>query len=132
MDRVSQEQRSVNMSKVRSKNTKPEITVRKFLHRLGYRFRLHRKDLPGRPDIVLPKYKTVIFVNGCFWHGHSCKKGSTLPKTNTAFWQDKIKMNINRDHHNYDQLHELGWSIVIIWECQLSEKELLKTISKHL
>ena len=118
-DIVSKQKRSEMMSLIRSKDTKPEITVRKILHRLGYRFRLHRKDLPGQPDIVLRKYKTVIFVHGCFWHGHSCKKGKTLPKTNESFWQNKIKGNQARDNKVLQELTLLGWHPCIIWECEV-------------
>ena len=113
------EQRSRNMSAIKSKNTKPEIAVRKLLHSMGYRFRLHRKDLPGSPDIVLPKYKTVIFVHGCFWHRHeNCKYAST-PKTRREFWEKKFRENINRDNLNQANLALKGWKIIIIWECQL-------------
>ena len=113
------EQRSRNMSAIKSKNTKPEIKVRKILHSMGYRFRLHSKDLPGSPDIVLPKFKTVIFVHGCFWHRHeNCKYAST-PKTRQEFWNKKFKENINRDNLNQANLSLKGWKIIIIWECQL-------------
>ena len=118
MHKVS-EQRSRNMSAIKSKNTRPEIVVRKLLHSMGYRFRLHRKDLPGSPDIVLPKYKTVIFVHGCFWHRHkNCKYAST-PKTRKEFWEKKFRENINRDNLNQANLALKGWKIIIIWECQL-------------
>jgi len=118
MHKVS-EQRSRNMSAIKSKNTKPEIAVRRLLHSMGYRFRLHRKDLPGSPDIVLPKYKTVIFVHGCFWHRHeNCKYAST-PKTRKEFWEKKFRENINRDNLNQANLALKGWKIIIIWECQL-------------
>ena len=113
------EQRSRNMSAIKSKNTKPEIAVRKLLHSMGYRFRLHRKDLPGSPDIVLPKYKTVIFVHGCFWHRHENCKYATTPKTRKEFWENKFKANINRDNLNQANLLLRGWKIIIIWECQL-------------
>lgn len=122
MDRHTPEQRKYNMSRVKAENTKPEILVRKLLHRLGYRFRLHRKDLPGKPDIVLPKYRTVIFVNGCFWHGHNCPKGK-LPETNTRFWEDKITTNQKRDQLNREKLEGEGWAVLTIWECQIKEKE---------
>ena len=113
------EQRSRNMSAIKSKNTKPEIAVRKLLHSMGYRFRLHRKDLPGSPDIVLPKYKTVIFVHGCFWHRHENCKYASIPKTRKEFWESKFKANINRDNLNQANLLLRGWKIIIIWECQL-------------
>ena len=113
------ERRSRNMSAIKSKNTKPEIAVRKLLQSMGYRFRLHRKDLPGSPDIVLPKYKTVIFVHGCFWHRHENCKYATTPKTRKEFWEKKFRENINRDNLNQANLSLKGWKIIIIWECQL-------------
>ena len=114
------EQRSRNMSAIKSKNTKPEIKVRKVLHSMGYRFRLHRKDLPGSPDIVLPKYKTVIFVHGCFWHRHeNCKYAST-PKTRKEFWENKFNKNIKRDKNNFKELKNLNWKVLVIWECELN------------
>ena len=117
------EQRSRNMSAIKSKNTKPEIKVRKILHSMGYRFRLHRKDLPGSPDIVLPKYKTVIFVQGCFWHRHkNCKYAST-PKTRQEFWEAKFRENINRDKLNQENLSSKGWKIIIVWECEIKDKD---------
>ena len=117
------EQRSRNMSAIKSKNTKPEIKVRKILHSMGYRFRLHRKDLPGSPDIVLPKYKTVIFVHGCFWHRHeNCKYAST-PKTRQEFWEAKFRENLNRDKLNQENLSSKGWKISIVWECEIKDKD---------
>ena len=117
------EKRSKNMSAIKSKNTKPEIAVRKLLHSMGYRFRLHRKDLPGSPDIVLPKYKTVIFVHGCFWHRHeNCKYAST-PKTRQEFWEAKFRENINRDKLNQENLSSKGWKIIIVWECEIKDKD---------
>ncbi len=117
------EQRSKNMAAIKSKNTKPEIKVRKVLHSMGYRFRLHRKDLPGSPDIVLPKYKTVIFVHGCFWHRHeNCKYAST-PKTRQEFWEAKFRENINRDKLNQENLSSKGWKIIIVWECEIKDKD---------
>jgi len=117
------EQRSRNMSAIKSKNTKPEITVRKLLHSMGYRFRLHKKDLPGSPDIVLPKYKTVIFVHGCFWHRHqNCKYAST-PKTRQEFWGAKFRENINRDKLNQENLSSKGWKIIVVWECEINDKD---------
>ena len=113
------EQRSRNMSAIKSKNTKPEIAVRKLLHSMGYRFRLHRKDLPGSPDIVLPKYKTVIFVHGCFWHRHNNCKYATTPKTRKEFWENKFEENVKRDNLNQANLTLKGWKIIILWECQL-------------
>ena len=129
MHKVS-EQRSRNMSAIKSKNTKPEIAVRKLLHSMGYRFRLHRKDLPGSPDIVLPKYKTVIFVHGCFWHRHENCKYATTPKTRKEFWEKKFRENINRDNLNQANLSLKGWKIIIIWECQLKgdKKKLIRDL----
>ncbi len=111
------------MSKVRSKNTKPEEIVRKYLFSQGFRYRKNVKKLPGTPDIVLPKYKTVIFVNGCFWHGHNCPKGK-LPETNKEKWRKKIDENKKRDEKNCELLKENGWRVVIVWECEL--KYILK------
>ena len=122
MHKVS-EKRSRNMSAIKSKNTKPEIAVRKLLHSMGFRFRLHRKDLPGSPDIVLPKYKTVIFVHGCFWHRHeNCKYAST-PKTRQEFWEAKFRDNINRDKLNQENLSSKGWKIIVVWECEIKDKD---------
>ena len=111
------------MAAIKSKNTKPEIAVRKLLHSLGYRFRLHRKDLPGSPDIVLPKYKTVIFVHGCFWHRHKGCKYKTTPKTRKEFWENKFNENIKRDKNNFKELKKLNWKVLVIWECQLKNLE---------
>ena len=120
------EQRSRNMSAIKSKNTKPEIAVRKLLHSMGYRFRLHRKDLPGSPDIVLPKYKTVIFVHGCFWHRHeNCKYAST-PKTRKEFWKNKFKANLKRDTEVQEKIKNIGWQSVVIWECDTRNISFIK------
>ena len=119
------EQRSRNMSAIKSKNTKPEIKVRKILHSMGYRFRLHVKDLPGSPDIVLPKYKTVIFVHGCFWHRHENCKYATTPKTRKEFWVSKFKENVIRDKSHQKKLSAIGWKIIIVWECEIKDKNLL-------
>lgn len=110
------------MSGIKGKDTKPELFVRKLLHRAGYRFRLYRKDLPGKPDIVLPKWKTVIFVNGCYWHGHEDCYLFRLPKSRTEFWEKKIGTNKVRDSRNCSQLKELGWHVGVIWECALRGK----------
>lgn len=130
-DVLSKEQRAKCMSRVKSKNTKPEILVRCFLFAHGYRFRLHRKDLPGTPDIVLPKYNIAIFVNGCFWHGHNCRYAK-LPATNTIFWQEKIKSNIIRDSDNLSELHHIGWQAYTIWQCELKPKQKEKTLENLL
>ncbi|MBN2285805.1 MAG: DNA mismatch endonuclease Vsr [Tissierellales bacterium] len=119
MDRISKKHRSWNMSRIRSKNTKPEIIVRSILHRNGYRFRLHKKDLPGKPDIVLPKFNTVVFVHGCFWHRHENCSDATTPKTSTDFWQKKFEDNVKRDKRNIKALQEAGWKVIIIWECEI-------------
>ena len=121
MDVVSPSKRSTMMSNIRSKDTKPEIFVRQLLHRLGYRFRLHRKDLPGRPDIVLPKYRAVILIHGCFWHGHECKIASK-PKSNTGYWLPKIEKNRMRDKLNVAALDELGWRVLILRECEIRKQ----------
>lgn len=118
----SKETRSYNMSRIKSKDTKPEIIVRKFLHKNGFRYRLHAKVLPGKPDIVLPKYKTVIFINGCFWHGHQECKYYVIPKTRTQWWLDKINRNISKDLLAKEQLIAAGWIIIEIWECQLKKQ----------
>ncbi len=127
------EQRSRNMSAIKSKNTKPEITVRKLLHSMGYRFRLHKKDLPGSPDIVLPKYKTVIFVHGCFWHRHQNCKYASNPKTRREFWEKKFKENIERDKKTQEKLKNLGWKTKIVWECEIKKQDkLIKKIEDFL
>ena len=118
--------RSKNMSAIKSKNTKPEVEVRKLLHAMGFRFRLHKKDLPGSPDIVLPKYKTVIFVHGCFWHRHQNCKYASNPKTRVDFWNKKFKDNIERDIKVRKELENLEWNCLIIWECQIKNKTYLK------
>lgn len=115
----SKEQRSYNMSRIRSTNTKPEMLVRKFLHAHGYRYRLHVKNMPGKPDIVLPKYKTVIFVHGCFWHGHEGCKYYVVPKTKTEWWLNKINTNIANDTKAITALRIAGWKIITLWECDL-------------
>ena len=115
--------RSYNMSQIKGKNTKPEVLVRKFLFSKGFRFRLNVKSLPGKPDIVLPKYKTIIFINGCFWHGHEGCKYFVLPKTRTEWWADKIYNTKNRDHKIHSELIDLGWKVNIIWECEIRRNE---------
>ena len=120
------EQRSRNMSAIKSKNTKPEIKVRKVLHSMGYRFRLHSKDLPGSPDIVLPKYKTVIFVHGCFWHRHENCKYASNPKTRKEFWNKKFTENKKRDSEIQEKIKILDWRSVVIWECETKNIENLR------
>jgi DNA mismatch endonuclease, patch repair protein len=107
------------MRAVKSKNTGPEILVRRALHRMGLRFRIHRRDLPGRPDIVLPKYQTAVFVNGCFWHGHRGCARAELPKSNSEFWKDKIRQNGLRDRRAYVALRKKGWQVLVLWQCQI-------------
>ena len=118
MDVHSPEQRSYNMSRIKGKNTKPELLVRKWLWSRGYRYRLHRKDLPGKPDIVFPKQKKAVFVHGCFWHKHDCRYFK-WPRTNREFWKKKINENVRRDQKNYQDLIADGWNYFIVWECEL-------------
>ena len=120
------------MSHVRGKDTKPEVMVRQFLFAQGFRYRLYRKDLPGKPDIVLPKYNTVIFINGCFWHGHSGCKYATIPEANHDFWLAKISGNIERDKSNHAKLFELGWKVIEIWQCELKPKFREQTLNNLL
>ena len=115
------------MSKISSKETKPEILVRKFLFSQGFRFRKNLKSLPGSPDIVLTKYKAAIFVHGCFWHIHSCRYGKVKPKTNAKFWESKRQGNVTRDRQNFRQLRKNGWKILVIWECQTKDTDKLKS-----
>lgn len=122
------EQRSYNMSRIRCKNTKPEELVRKFLLSQGFRYRKNDARLPGKPDIVLPKYKTVIFVNGCFWHGHEGCRYFVWPKNNAEFWKEKITGNIQRDKHNHQLLANQGWRVIEIWECQLKRSVVDNTL----
>ena len=127
------ETRSRVMSCIKGKNTKPEVTVRSFLHRNGLRFSLHRKDLPGKPDIVLPRHNTCVFVNGCFWHRHNCRKGKRKVKSNVEFWESKFAANKARDKRNRTDLRRLGWKVCTIWECQIEKPDnLLKLLDKIL
>jgi DNA mismatch endonuclease (patch repair protein) len=133
-DIVDPLKRSEIMSGIRAKDTKPELVVRRLLHRLGYRFRLHRKDLPGKPDIVLPKWNTVVFVHGCFWHGHENCPLFRLPKSKSAFWADKISANQRRDDIVKSELSSKDWRIVEVWECAIKGRTRLRheTLSKML
>lgn len=125
MDRLTHSRRSWLMSRVRSKDTGPERAVRSIVHNMGFRFRLHRADLPGRPDIVLPKLRSVIFVHGCFWHRHrNCPKAST-PSTRTEFWSEKFQRNVERDKLAVRELRSLGWRILVVWQCELRDKKML-------
>jgi DNA mismatch endonuclease (patch repair protein) len=119
VDHVSRQRRSEIMAAVRDRNTAPEIIVRKAAHRMGLRFRLRGRDLPGRPDLVLPKWKTVLFVNGCFWHRHPGCKRTVVPKTNLAFWVEKFDTNMRRDEANYARLAEMGWRVIVLWQCEI-------------
>jgi DNA mismatch endonuclease, patch repair protein len=119
MDVHDKATRSYNMSRIRNKDTKPEMLVRKYLHSHGFRYRLHVKDLPGKPDIVLPKYKTVIFINGCFWHGHEGCRNFTVPKTRTKWWLEKINRTILHDKEGKINLNTMGWRVIIMWACEL-------------
>ncbi len=132
MDTLTKEKRSWNMNRIRSKDTAPELTVRSLLHRNGFRFRLHVKDLPGKPDIVLPKYKTVIEVRGCFWHRHPGCKIATTPSTNTEFWQKKFTQNVARDKENEEKLKQLGWNVIVIWQCEISQWDIKKLYANNL
>lgn len=125
MDNLSSDQRSFAMGRVKQKDTRPEIVVRRLLHAEGFRFRLHRKDLPGTPDIVLPKYKSAIFVHGCFWHGHDCKRGR-LPETRTEFWREKQQRNQDRDRRVARELTESGFRVLTVWECETKDTEALR------
>ena len=117
------------MSRIKSKDTAPEMRVRSALHRAGYRFRLHVKYLPGKPDIVLPKYKTVIFVHGCFWHRHKGCSNATMPSTNQEFWKEKFKRNVERDKCEQAELKKLGWKTIVVWECKINQPRFLATLT---
>ena len=127
-DKMTIEQRHNNMAAIKGKDTKPEILVRKFLWARGFRYRLNHPRLPGKPDIVLRKYRTCILVNGCFWHGHEGCKYYVVPKSNTQFWQDKIRRNRERDHEVLHRLAEMGWHTIVIWECELKPAVREKTL----
>lgn len=128
----TREQRSRNMAAIRSRNTKPEVRVRRVLHAMGFRFRLHRKDLPGRPDIVLPKYRTAIFVHGCFWHCHRCKYGSVVPATRAEFWAAKRGGNVARDRRHAAALRRLGWRVAVLWECEVRTDDAARAAVRKL
>lgn len=128
MDNHSKEVRSYNMSRIRSTNSKPEDIVRKYLFSKGLRYRKNVKTLPGKPDVVLTKYKTVIFVNGCFWHGHQGCRYFVMPKSNTEYWNKKIAGNVERDRNVIVQLEELGWNVITVWECQLKKDKRENTL----
>ena len=122
MDTISPERRSEVMSRIRGKDTKPEMLVRRHLHAIGFRYRLHDSKLPGHPDIVLPKWNTVIFVNGCFWHRHEgCKLAST-PKSNVEYWESKFRRNVERDKKEREELEKAGWRVIVVWECEAKNR----------
>ncbi len=134
MDKLSPEKRSWNMSRIKSQNTKPELQLRKVLHDMGFRYRLHDKKLPGSPDLVFPKYKAVIFVHGCFWHRHGCKQ-TTTPATRKDFWKAKFKTNTKRDKKNIQELQNAGWRVMVVWECELKNSDknnLYETVQRFL
>jgi len=133
MDTMTKEQRHQNMSHIKSKNTSLEMLVRKRLFHDGFRYRINVSNLPGKPDIVLPKYHTVIFVNGCFWHRHNCKL-ATMPKTHTDFWQRKFEQNVKNDLANHKKLRNMGWHVIILWECEIKEdfEQLIKVTENEM
>jgi DNA mismatch endonuclease (patch repair protein) len=127
------EQRSFNMSRIRGQDTKPEMFVRSMVHSMGYRFRLHRRDLPGKPDMVFPRLRKVIFVHGCFWHMHDCRYGTVVPQTNSEFWQKKRSSNAERDIRNIKAIEDAGWQALVVWECQTrTPNDLYETIIRFL
>ena len=119
--------RSRTMRAVKGKDTAPEMMVRRLVHSMGYRYRLHRQDLPGKPDLVFPRLRRIIFVHGCFWHGHECSRGARMPKANRAYWQNKIARNSLRDTKSVAALQSQGWQVSIIWECELKDMERVRT-----
>jgi DNA mismatch endonuclease (patch repair protein) len=131
-DRITKQRRSWNMSRIRAKDTKPELAVRSLLHRLGFRFRIHVKRLPGCPDIVLSRLQTVVFVNGCFWHRHKNCKFAYSPKSRKAFWEEKFKANVARDRQLQRKLGKLGWTVHVIWECQTHKVEILDKLVRRI
>lgn len=131
-DHLSQELRSRNMAAVKGKNTLPEMVVRRLLHRLGYRYRLHAKDLPGKPDIVNRSRKKAVFVHGCFWHGHGCKRGNRQPKTNADYWLQKIDRNAERDHRHIAELEAAGWDVLVIWESEIKRDDLTQRLQSFM
>lgn len=130
VDKFSKETRSYVMSQVKGKDTKPEILVRKYLFSKGLRFRKNDKRYPGTPDIVLPKYRTVVFVNGCFWHFHEGCKYASIPKSNVDFWEKKLFRNRERDKHNQKELESMGWTVITVWECKLKKDKLEQTLEE--
>ena len=133
MDVLTVDQRRRNMQAIRGRDTGPEIKVRQLIHRMGYRFRLHRRDLPGTPDVVLPRHHKAVFVHGCFWHMHRCKYGRVVPKTNADFWEAKRQGNVKRDRQNMRKLRASGWKVLVVWECQTRDlSKLIETLHDFL
>lgn len=128
MDSLQPDHRSENMRRIRSENTKPELVVRRIIHSMGLRFRLHAGDLPGKPDLVLPRWKTVVFVHGCFWHGHTCRRGSATrkPKSHVDYWLEKLAKNCERDRRQARRLRSLGWRRLVVWECETKNLDKLR------
>jgi DNA mismatch endonuclease (patch repair protein) len=125
MEKLTKAERSVLMSRVRSKDTKPELIVRSTVHRMGFRYRLHSNNLPGCPDLVFAGRKKIVFVHGCFWHGHNCRAGRNRPASHTTYWDAKLERNMKRDRSNSARLRRQGWSVLAVWECQVREKDRL-------
>ena len=127
-DHLSPDNRSAHMRRIRQTNTYPEMVVRRIVHQLGYRYRLHRRDLPGTPDLVFPGRRSVIFVHGCFWHQHDCRRGAKQPSTNTAYWLPKLARNVERDKLVRQELEDDGWNVLVIWECQIRMPDMIATL----
>lgn len=128
VDHLSQERRSRNMAAIKGKDTEPEMAVRRLLHSLGFRYRLHARDLPGKPDIVNRSRRKAIFVHGCFWHAHGCKRGNRQPKTNPDYWLKKIGRNVERDNQHLAELQEADWDVLVIWECETRRADLAERL----
>ena len=132
MDTLTRRQRSERMRRVPTRDTRPELTVRRMVFSMGYRYRLHRADLPGTPDLVLPRLRKVIFVHGCFWHRHSCRQGQSMPSTNRDFWTDKFEANRRRDRRVRDQLRRAGWTCLVVWECETRTEQRREVLQLRL
>ncbi len=127
MDVLTAEQRSRNMAAIKSRDTRPEMAVRRLLHGLGFRYSLHRKDLPGRPDLAFPSRKKVVFVHGCYWHMHDCRYGRVAPATRAEFWRAKRQANVQRDRRSAESLEQQGWTVIVVWECEVRDVDKLRT-----
>lgn len=125
VDRITPEQRSRLMARIRDRDTQPELVVRRLVHRMGFRYRLHAAALPGKPDVVLPRHHKVIFVHGCFWHRHRCRTGRHMPKSRVGYWTEKFRRNVERDRRARRRLRYAGWEVLIVWECQTRDREAL-------